>query len=89
MIYRFSGFKTTPQNMWAGSVDSFNMAFVNSSKNLDFILVSMNSGALLRIKMSTFCFVFKGTDARFTAEIAQPLKKDGHYFLRGAGLLEI
>ena len=42
----------------------------------------MNSGALLRIKMSTFCFVFKGTDARFTAEIAQPLKKDdGHYFL--------
>ena len=39
----------------------------------------MNSGALLRIKMSTFCFVFKGTDARFTAEIAQPLKRDGHY----------
>ena len=49
----------------------------------------MNSGALLRIKMSTFCFVFKGTDARFTAEIAQPLKKDdGHYFLRGAGFFE-
>ena len=41
----------------------------------------MNSGALLRIKMSTFCFVFKGTDARFSVEIAQPLKKDGHYFL--------
>ena len=52
----------------------------------------MNSGALLRIKMSTFCFVFKGTDARFIAEIAQPLKKDdGHYFLRarpGAGFFE-